>query len=101
MIIYNVTMKVDWEIAEDWLQWMQDIYIPEIVGTGCFEKHQLVKLLEVDDAEGPTYAAQYYANNVATYNKYVEQYSGDLRKGLSNKWGDKCLAFGTLMQVVE
>jgi hypothetical protein len=101
MIIYNVTMKVDWEIAEDWLQWMQDIYIPEIVGTGCFEKHQLVKLLEVDDAEGPTYAAQYYANNVATYNKYVEQYSGDLRKGLSNKWGDKCLAFATLMQVVE
>jgi len=101
MVIYNVTMKVDWQIADAWLQWMQDFYIPEIIGTGCFDKHQFVRLLEVDDTDGPTYAAQYYANNVSSYNEYVKLYALDLSKGLSNKWGDKCLAFGTLMQVVS
>jgi len=93
-------MKVDWSVAKDWLQWMQDIYIPEIIGTGCFEKHQFVRLLEVDDTDGPTYAAQYYAHNVANYNQYVQLYALNFSKEISNKWGDKCLAFGTLMQVL-
>jgi hypothetical protein len=101
MVIYNVTMKVDWEIVEAWLQWMQQTYIPEVVGTGCFERHQFVRLLEVDDAEGPTYAAQYYSMNVTNYNTYVELYAASLSKLLSDRWGEKCLAFGTLMQVIE
>ena len=101
MIVYNVTMKVDWSIAEDWLQWMQDVYIPEIIGTGYFEKHQFVRLLDVDETEGPTYAVQYYSVSVDRYNNYIKKYAPTFSRQLSNQWGDKCLAFSTLMQVVN
>jgi hypothetical protein len=101
MIIYNVTMKVDWSVAGEWLQWMQAIYIPDIIGTGCFQKHQFVRLLEVDETEGPTYAAQYFAESMVKYNEYVQTYAPDFRKTMATKWGDKCIAFGTVMKTVQ
>ena len=36
MIIYNVTVKVDHSIADDWLSWLQQEHIPEIIATECF-----------------------------------------------------------------
>ncbi len=94
-------MKVDWSIVAEWLQWMQDIYIPKIISTGCFEKHQFVQLMQIDETEGPTYAAQYFAKTLDDYNRYLQYYSSEFSKILGNKWGDKCIAFGTLMKVVQ
>ncbi len=53
MIIYNVTIKVDKTIAEDWLLWMQKEHIPEVMATGCFYAYKIVRLLEIDESEGP------------------------------------------------
>ena len=101
MLIYNVTTKVDWSIAEEWEQWMQQVHIPEVIATGCFVKHQFVRLLEVDEEEGPTYAAQYYATSKTSYDEYINQFAPQFRKMINNKWGDKFIAFRTLMQLVD
>jgi hypothetical protein len=100
-LIYNVTTLVAWEVITQWLQWMQDVHIPEILGTGCFEKHQLVKLLDTDEAEGPTYAVQYYAASKQHYEQYLELYAPALRKAVKEKWGEKILSFRTLMAIVQ
>src|ERR1043165_1842011 len=101
MLIYNVTTKVDWSIADEWLQWMQEIHMPEVTGTGCFQKYQLVRLLEVDDEEGPTYAAQYFAASKTAYDDYIKHYAPAFKKQITGKWGDKYIAFRSLMEVVE
>ena len=36
MIIYNVTCNVENEILKDWLQWMVEIHIPDVMQTGFF-----------------------------------------------------------------
>lgn len=101
MIIYNVTMKVDWTIAEDWLQWMEDSYIPQLIGTGYFQKHQFVRLLDVDETDGPTYAVQYYAASLKSYDDYAKEFASVFSKQLHAQWGDQCLAFSTLMEIVN
>lgn len=101
MLIYNVTIKVDWAIAEDWLKWMQEEHMPEVMETGCFERQQLVRLLQVDEAEGPTYAAQYFASTLSKYDDYLAHHAPALRQKTIDKWGDGFIAFRTLMQVVE
>jgi hypothetical protein len=101
MIIYNVTIKIDWSIADVWVDWMQDIHIPEVIGTGCFVKHQFVKLLGTDEQEGPTYATQYYAETEAKLDDYIHNYAPALRQQTIDKWGDKFIAFRTLMEVVN
>lgn len=101
MIIYNITIKVEWSIADEWEQWMKDIHIPEVLATGCFEKHQLVRLLEVDEADGPTYAVQYYAASPSNHNKYLQQHASTLREKIADKWGQRYVDFKTLMQLIN
>jgi hypothetical protein len=100
MIIYNVTVKVDHSIAAPWLQWIKEEHIPDIISTGCFVKASVLQLLEVDDADGPTYAVQYHAESKALYNQYIQKFSDTLRKKGIDKWGNKTIAFRSVMQVV-
>jgi hypothetical protein len=99
--IYNVTMKVDRHIAESWLTWLQQEHIPEIMNTGCFTDFVILRLIEVDESEGPTYAVQYHVASKADYNRYIAQYAPDMRKRSYDKWGDSFIAFRTVMQVVK
>ena len=101
MIIYNVTIKVDASIAAEWLQWMQEEHIPEVLQTGCFSSYRLVRLLEVDDTEGPTYAAQYNADSKADYNRYIQLHAVRLREKSLGKWGNRFMAFRSVMEEVE
>lgn len=101
MIVYNVTVKVDAGIASKWLEWLQTEHITEVIGTGCFTKASILKLLEVDETEGPTFAIQYFAENKAMYNQYIEKYAGLMRQKSYDKWGDKFIAFRSVMQVVN
>lgn len=101
MIIYNVTTKVHHSVSEEWLQWTKEIHIPEILETGLFTDAKVVRLLEIDDSEGPTYAVQYTAESKAMYNAYIEKFSQQLRQKAFDKWGDKFIAFRSLMQIVE
>lgn len=101
MIIYNVTIKVDWKIAEEWLKWSREIHLPAMLATGCFTNHQIIRLLEVDDTEGPTYAIQYFANSLGDYKAFAKKHALTLSSQLRKQWGDKCLTFGTLMETIE
>ena len=53
MIVYNVTCNVGSHLAEEWLKWMQEEHIPEVMQTGCFTECKILKLLtEAPDNEG-------------------------------------------------
>ena len=101
MIIYNITVKVDASIAEAWLHWMLEVHIPEIMSTSCFTDFKVVRLLEVDESEGPTYAIQYHAASKTDYNRYIELYSNEFNNKSYKKWGDQFIAFRSVMQVVK
>lgn len=101
MIVYNVTTKVDLSIAEEWLQWMRREHIPEVVATGCFTHAVILQMIEVDNTEGYTYAVQYHADSKALYNKYIRDYSEALRAKSLSSWGDKVIAFRSVLQVVD
>lgn len=101
MIIYNVTIKVEGSIADAWLKWALDEHIPDVMKTGCFSSHKVVRLLEVDESEGPTYAIQYHADSKADYNRYIQLYAADLREKSFAKWGNQFVAFRSVMQVIQ
>ncbi len=101
MIIYNVTTKVDKSIQEVWLSWLKEEHITEILNTGCFTKANILRLLETDDTEGPTYAIQYHAESKALYNLYIEKYASLVRQKSIDKWGGQFIAFRSVMQIVN
>ena len=100
MFIYNVTIKVDQSIAEEWLIWLKEEHIPEVIATGCFTHATILRLMEVDETDGPTYAVQYHAESIALYNQYIRKFSDEMRKTGMDKWGNKFIAFRSVMEVV-
>ncbi len=101
MFIYNVTIRIQGTIEEEWLKWLTEIHLPEVRGTGCFTGATVLKLLETDDTDGPTYAVQYRVESKALYNQYIEKYAAEMRRKTMEKWGDKFIAFRSLLQIVN
>jgi hypothetical protein len=100
-IIYNVTIKVQESIKVEWLTWLKEEHIPEVISTGCFTHALILQLLEVDNTEGPTYAIQYHAESKSLYNNYIENHAAEMRQKGFDKWGDKFIAFRSVMQFVN
>lgn len=101
MIIYNVTIKVEHSIRQAWLLWLKEEHIPDVIATGCFTHAVILHLVESDDEEGVTYAVQYHAPDSASYKRYIEQFATGMRQKGLDKWGNKFIAFRTVMQVVN
>ena len=100
MIIYNVTIKVHPTIAKEWVHWMKEEHMPELQRTGLFTDYRLCRLLEQDDTEGPTYSAQYFCDSLEDYNEYINHHAALMREKGVKKFGDKFIAFRSVMEMV-
>lgn len=101
MIIYNVTINISPDVEEDWKAWMKDHHIPDMIQTGCFESAKFLRLLnESPDAEGNTYAIQYFARDQSSVDHYLEKFAPKLRAEHTNRYRDKFVAFRTLLEEV-
>src|SRR6185436_5074801 len=98
MFIYNVTVKVDWSIHDAWLQWMLNEHMPEMIKTGCFTNSKLLRLLEIDEKEGPTYGAKDYADSISEYKRSIENHSTMVRQKYFDEWADRIITLRSIMQ---
>lgn len=101
MFIYNITIKVDLQIHDLWRVWLDTTHIPFIMETGKFTRHQLLRLREVDDSDGPTYALQLFTESKADFNAYKALHEGAVRQAEQAAWAGKMLCFSTLMEIVH
>ncbi len=100
MYIYNVTVNVEKQILQDWLTWMKTEHIPEVLATGMFTECMLNKVM-VEEEQGETYALQYTAKDMQSLKLYQELYAPDLKQKTLDRFGDKCLAFRTILRVED
>ncbi len=99
MIIYNVTVNIENDVREEWLQWMKETHIPDVMATGYFLENKICKVL-VDEEQGTTYSIQYTCRNMADYQEYQTTHAPQLQKAVKDKYADKFVAFRTLLEVL-
>lgn len=101
MILYNVTVKIDRKVHDDWLQWMQEVHIPDVMKTGLFTENRLCKILgQEEDPEGITYAIQYTCPNMKAFMRYRDHHAKALQAEHTERYKGHYVAFRTLMEVV-
>jgi Domain of unknown function (DUF4286) len=98
MYYYNVSIKITKDIREEWLTWMKEEHIADVLATNLFTSATLTELLEPIDDDAYTFVVQYYAESKAAYNAYIEKHAPVLREKGFAKFGNKFIAFRTLMQ---
>ncbi len=101
MILYNVTINIDDEVQEEWLQWMKTFHIPDVMATGLFLEYKFNKVLTGEEEGGKTYAVQYLCRSMEAYRKYEREHAPKLQQEHTQKFSGKFAAFRTLMEVVD
>jgi hypothetical protein len=100
MYIYNVTVNISGDVHDEWLKWMREVHIPDVMKTGCFVSSRLVKVLNVDD-EGHTYSFQYTFKEMKDIERYQNQFGPALQADVKNRYADKFAAFRTLLEIID
>ena len=101
MILYNVTINIDDTVHDQWLNWMQEKHIPEVLATGKFSAARMVKVLVEEEMGGITYSIQYTTENKELLQRYYEEDAPRLREEGAALFGDKMLAFRTELELIS
>ncbi|GAA4378564.1 DUF4286 family protein [Hymenobacter koreensis] len=100
MILYNVTSSVDPEVADEWLTYMRDVHMPEVMASGFFLRSQICRLLN-EENDGCTYATQYYCVSMEQLEEYQETAAPGLRADLETRFPGQYVSFRTVLEVIE
>lgn len=101
MLLYNVTVKIEKSVHNEWLRWMLTKHIPEVMATGCFVRNQVGRLISHEEEDGITYALQYYCKDGATLDHYMKEFAPALQQDHRERFGDKFVAFRTVLDLLD
>ncbi len=101
MIIYNVTTNIHESVHDQWMTWMQEKHIKDVLATGKFTSARMVKVLVEEEMGGLTYSMQYITESMELLQKYYQEDAPKLREEGSNLFGDKMLAFRTELELIS
>ncbi|QLE01513.1 DUF4286 family protein [Galbibacter sp. BG1] len=101
MYIYNVTINVEEQVHQEWLTWMQEEHIPEMLATRKFTNAKIIKVLVEEEMGGMTYSVQYFTKDKETLEKYYLEDAEALRSKATRKFPNKFVAFRTELQIVS
>lgn len=99
MIVYNVSIKVQPEVVEEWAQWMKNVHLPEVMETGCFQRCDFYRL-HVQEEDGLTFVAQYHCVDIEILEHYQKTHGPSLRQKTEELFGGKYIAFRTTMEAM-
>ena len=100
MILYNVTVNIDATVHEEWLTWMKEVHIPDMLATGKFTSAKFCKVLVEEEMGGITYSVQYSTPNKATLDLYYEEDAERLRQDGNKLFAGKFVAFRTELEII-
>lgn len=100
MILYNVTVNIDEDVHDEWLTWMKEVHIPDVMNTGLFIESKICRI-HAEEVGGRAYSFQYLAKSVEDYNLYQKKYAPALQQEHTKKYNGKFVAFRTVLEVVH
>lgn len=100
MILYNVTVSIDPEIENEWIEWMRSTHIPDVMATGCFIESRISRV-HAEEEGGKTYAISYVAPNQETYDAYQANHAPRLQQEHTEKYAGRFAAFRTMLTILD
>ena len=75
MLTYQVKIKVDLSIEEEWLEWMKTKHVPDVIGTGLIRSFQILK----PESEEQLYLFHYHFETQEDYETYKSDFAPVLK----------------------
>ena len=101
MYIYNVPTNIEASIHDDWLKWMQETHIPDVLATGKFLNAKMSKVLVEEDMGGITYSVQFTTTDKKILQEYYRDDAPRLRQEAQTLFAGKFVSFRTELEIVS
>lgn len=101
MYIYNVTINIEESVHDEWVLWMKETHIPNVLSTGKFTQARMCRVLIEEEMGGHTYSIQYLTPDKKTLQAYYTEDAPRLRQELASLFPNKFVAFRTEMEVIS
>jgi hypothetical protein len=101
MYIYNVTTNVDESIHLEWLKWMKEKHIPEMLSTGKFSNAKMSQVMIEEEMGGITYSVQYTTDSLEALEAYYDEDAPKLRDEAMSLFKNRIVAFRTELKVIS
>ncbi|MCB0475600.1 MAG: DUF4286 family protein [Flavobacteriaceae bacterium] len=101
MYIYSVTINIDESAEQEWLRWMENKHIPDMLATGKFFEAKMCRVMIDEDSGGITYSTQYTTESKEMLERYYTEDADKLRHETVRLFGNKFVAFRTELQVIN
>jgi len=87
MFIYSITSIVKKEFEAEWLAWMKEVHIPNVLHTGYFNNHKFYKVrIPTSTSNEVTYFVHYEFESIDQYISYAEKEAPALQAEVNAKF---------------
>jgi hypothetical protein len=101
MYIYNVTTNIEESVHDEWLKWMKEKHIPDMLSTGKFNYAKMSQVIIEEEMGGTTYSVQYSTDSLETLQDYYKEDAVRLRDEALKLFNGKFVAFRTELKVIS
>ncbi|ERM82876.1 hypothetical protein P872_05355 [Rhodonellum psychrophilum GCM71 = DSM 17998] len=101
MILYNITVNIEKQVEQEWILWMKEVHIPDVLATGIFHENKFYKLLHETDDGTVNYSIQYFTDSMEKISEYNSTYAPKLQSDFKAKFEDKYVVFRSLLEIVK
>ena len=100
--VYRVAIRVDHEVAEEWLEWMRTVHVPEVLDTGCFTGCTISRQVEpVDVGSRGSFVLEYGLASVEQFEQYQTRHADALREAHTSRYAGRFEASRSISTVVD
>ncbi len=85
MIIYQVSCKVNIDVAAKWEAYFIEQHLDDVLNTGCFTGYDFRK--EKLDEENILFSSEYYCESEADLERYNTTFAAALKADINSKFG--------------
>ena len=100
-LLFNMTINIDHAVHDQWMVWMTQIHIPEIMNTNCFESWKMSRVLGADDSKGINYAIQFVSPGIKAFEEFRDGHMKKLQDIHNQKFKDQYVLFMTLLEILD
>ncbi len=101
MLLYNVTITIDKDVHPEWLRWMRETHIPDVLATGMFSSYRLCRLLGHEHEDSEIFTVQCRVKDMALLMRYQQEFAPELQRQHRERFEGKFAAFRTVMEIEE
>lgn len=100
MLLYNVTVGIDQNAEAEWLTYVREKHIQDVLNTGLFTGYKMYKVLHDQEDGTISYSIQYFARSIEDVQQYLEVFAPVLIEQHRKKFEHRHVAFMTLLEEV-